>query len=208
MMEELGSGFYLAMHDLEIRGAGEVLGDAQSGEMQEVGFALYAEMLNAAVKSLKAGKEPELTGTFNLGTEINLHAPALLPEDYCADIHERLVLYKRLANCETPGELEAMHEELVDRFGLLPDPAKVLLETHRLRITAKQLGISRIDAGPESLLLQFIPSPPLDPAKIIGLVQSRKNFKLSGQDRLRVETAMPDIAARVSQARAVLKELG
>jgi transcription-repair coupling factor (superfamily II helicase) len=207
MMEELGSGFYLAMHDLEIRGAGEVLGESQSGEMQEVGFALYAEMLNAAVKSLKAGKEPELTGTFNLGTEINLHAPALLPEDYCADIHERLVLYKRLANCETPGELEAMHEELVDRFGLLPDPAKVLLETHRLRITAKQLGISRIDAGPESLLLQFIPNPPLDPAKIIGLVQSRKNFKLSGQDRLRVETAMPDIAARVSQARAVLKEL-
>ncbi|HZF23654.1 MAG TPA: transcription-repair coupling factor [Burkholderiales bacterium] len=208
MMEELGSGFYLAMHDLEIRGAGEVLGESQSGEMQEVGFALYAEMLNAAVKSLKAGKEPELSGNFNPGTEINLHAPALLPEDYCADIHERLVLYKRLANCETPEELEAMHEELVDRFGLLPDPAKVLLETHRLRITARQLGISRIDAGPESLLLQFIPNPPLDPAKIIGLVQSRKNFKLSGQDRLRVEAAMPDIAARVSQARAVLKDLG
>ncbi len=206
-MEELGSGFYLAMHDLEIRGAGEVLGESQSGEMQEVGFALYAEMLNSAVKSLKDGKEPELSGNFNLGTEINLHTPALLPEDYCADIHERLVLYKRLANCETPQELEAMHEELVDRFGLLPDPAKVLLETHRLRIAAKPLGISRIDAGPESLLLQFVPNPPIDPAKIIGLVQSRKNFKLSGQDRLRVEAAMPDVAARVTQARAVLKEL-
>ena len=208
MMEELGSGFYLAMHDLEIRGAGEVLGESQSGEIQEVGFALYAEMLNAAVKSLKAGKEPELAGGLNLGTEINLHAPALLSEDYCADIHERLVLYKRLANCENPEALEAMHEELVDRFGLLPDPAKVLLETHRLRIAAKPLGISRIDAGPESLLLQFIPNPPLDPAKIIELVQSRKNFKLSGQDRLRVEAAMPDVAARVTQARAVLKELG
>jgi transcription-repair coupling factor (superfamily II helicase) len=208
MMEELGSGFYLAMHDLEIRGAGEVLGESQSGEMQEVGFALYAEMLNAAVKSLRAGKEPELAGGLNLGTEISLHAPALLPEEYCADIHERLVLYKRLANCETPEELEAMHEELVDRFGLLPDPAKVLLESHRLRIAAKPLGILRIDAGTESVLLQFIPNPPLDPAKIIRLVQSRKNFRLSGQDRLRVEAAMPDVAARVTQARAVLKELG
>jgi transcription-repair coupling factor (superfamily II helicase) len=208
MMEELGSGFYLAMHDLEIRGAGEVLGESQSGEMQEVGFALYAEMLNSAVKSLKAGKEPELSGNFNLGTEINLHAPALLPEDYCADIHERLVLYKRLANCETPEELEGMHEELVDRFGLLPDPARVLLETHRLRIAAKLLGISRIDAGPESLVLQFIPNPPIDPARIIKLVQSRKTYKLGGQDRLRVEAAMPDVAARVTQARAVLKELG
>jgi transcription-repair coupling factor (superfamily II helicase) len=208
MMEELGSGFYLAMHDLEIRGAGEVLGESQSGEMQEVGFALYAEMLNSAVRSLKAGKEPELTGNFNLGTEINLHAPALLPDDYCADIHERLVLYKRLANCETQEELEAMHEELVDRFGLLPDPAKVLLETHRLRIAARQFGISRIDAGPESLVLQFIPNPPLDPARVIKLVQSRRNFKLSGQDRLRVEAAMPDVAARITQARAVLKELG
>ncbi len=207
MMEELGSGFYLAMHDLEIRGAGEVLGESQSGEMQEVGFALYAEMLNSAVKSLKAGKEPELTGNSNHGTEINLHAPALLPDDYCADIHERLVLYKRLANCETPEELEAMHEELVDRFGLLPDSAKVLLETHLLRIAAKPLGISRIDAGPESIVLQFIPNPPLDPVKIIELVQHRENFKLSGQDRLRVQAAMPDVASRVTQARAVLKEL-
>jgi transcription-repair coupling factor (superfamily II helicase) len=175
--------------------------------MQEVGFALYAEMLNAAVKSLKAGKEPELSGNFNLGTEINLHAPALLPEDYCADIHERLVLYKRLANCETLEELEAMHEELVDRFGLLPDPAKVLLETHRLRIAARSLGISRIDAGPESILLQFVPNPPIDPARIIKLVQSAKTYKLGGQDRLRVEAVMPDVAARVTHARAVLKEL-
>ena len=149
-----------------------------------------------------------LAGGLNLGSEINLHAPAMLPENYCADIHERLVLYKRLANCETPEELEGMHEELVDRFGLPPDPAKVLLETHRLRIGAKPLGISRIDAGPESLVLQFIPNPPIDPAKIIKLVQSRKTYKLGSQDRLRVQAAMPDVAARVTQARAVLKELG
>jgi transcription-repair coupling factor (superfamily II helicase) len=207
MMEELGSGFYLAMHDLEIRGAGEVLGESQSGEMQEVGFALYAEMLNAAVKSLKAGKEPELSGNFNLGTEINLHTPALLPEDYCADIHERLVLYKRLANCETLEELEAMQEELVDRFGLPPEPAKCLLETHRLRIASKAFGIARIDAGTDTLILQFIPNPPIDSSKIIRLVQSRKNFKLSGPDRLRIEAAMPDVTARTAQVRAVLKEL-
>ena len=207
MMEELGSGFYLAMHDLEIRGAGEVLGESQSGEMQEVGFALYAEMLNAAVKSLKAGKEPELSGNFNLGTEINLHTPALLPEDYCADIHERLVLYKRLANCETLEELEAMQEELVDRFGLAPEPAKCLLETHRLRIASKAFGIARIDAGPETLLLQFIPNPPIDPSKIIRMVQSRRNFKLSGPDRLRIEVSMPDVTARTAQVRSVLKEL-
>jgi transcription-repair coupling factor (superfamily II helicase) len=207
MMEELGSGFYLAMHDLEIRGAGEVLGESQSGEMQEVGFALYAEMLNAAVKSLKAGKEPELSGNFNLGTEINLHTPALLPADYCADIHERLVLYKRLANCETGEELEAMEEELVDRFGLPPEPAKSLLETHRLRIASKAFGIARIDAGTETLILQFIPNPPIDPSKIIRLVQARRNFKLSGPDRLRIEVGMPDISARTAQVRSLLKEL-
>jgi transcription-repair coupling factor (superfamily II helicase) len=207
MMEELGSGFYLAMHDLEIRGAGEVLGESQSGEMQEVGFALYAEMLNSAVKSLKAGKEPELSGNFNLGTEINLHAPALLPEDYCADIHERLVLYKRLANCETPEELEGMHEELVDRFGLLPDPAKVLLETHRLRIAAKPLGISKIDAGPETIMLQFAPDPPVDAGKIIELVQRRKNARFAGPDRIRVQTASADLATRAANVRELLLAL-
>jgi transcription-repair coupling factor (superfamily II helicase) len=208
MMEELGSGFYLAMHDLEIRGAGEVLGESQSGEMQEVGFALYTEMLNAAVKSLKAGKEPELTGNLSLGTEINLHAPALLPEDYCADIHERLVIYKRLANCETPEELEAMQEELVDRFGLPTEPVKCLLETHRLRIAAKPLGIAKIDAGPESATLQFVPNPPIDPTRIIRLVQTRKGYRLSGQDRLRIEASMPEVSARATRLRDVLKELG
>jgi transcription-repair coupling factor (superfamily II helicase) len=148
-----------------------------------------------------------LSGNFNLGTEINLHTPALLPADYCADIHERLVLYKRLANCETPEELEIMQEELVDRFGLPPEPARCLLETHRLRIASKAFGIVRIDAGPETVVLQFIPNPPIDPSKIIRLVQSRKNFKLSGPDRLRIEANMPDVSARTAQVRTVLKEL-
>jgi transcription-repair coupling factor (superfamily II helicase) len=207
MMEELGSGFFLAMHDLEIRGAGEVLGDAQSGEMQEVGFNLYAAMLDSAVRSLKQGKEPDLAAPLGVTTEINLHAPALLPPDYCSDVHERLVLYKRLANCEDYEALDVLREELIDRFGGLPDAARVLLESHRLRLTAKPLGITRIDATEAAILLQFVPKPPIEPMKIIKLIQAKRNYKLAGQDRLRVEAAMPDIAARLAALKGVLHEL-
>ena len=207
MMEELGSGFYLAMQDLEIRGAGEVLGEAQSGEMQEVGFNLYNQMLGAAVKSLKNGKEPDLSQPLAVTTEINLHAPALLPENYCNDVHERLVLYKRLANCETLEELDLMHEELVDRFGSPPLPAKVLLDTHRLRILGRPLGISRIDATDSAIQLQFIPKPPVDAAKIIGLMQQQRNYRLSGPDRLRIEIELPDVKARVAAIRRAFSEL-
>ncbi len=160
MMDELGSGFFLAMHDLEIRGAGEVLGESQSGEMQEIGFNLYADMLNHAVRSLKAGKEPDLSQPLGITTEINLHLPALLPNDYCSDVNERLTLYKRLANCETPEALDAMHEELIDRFGLAPEPAQALIESHRLRIAALALGVARIDANGDAIQLQFIDKPP------------------------------------------------
>ncbi len=207
MMEELGSGFYLAMHDLEIRGAGEILGEAQSGEMQEVGFNLYNQMLGAAVKSLKDGKEPDLSQPLGVTTEINLHAPALLPENYCNDIHERLVLYKRLANCETLEELELMHEELVDRFGVPPQPAKVLLDTHRLRILGKPLGISRIDATDSVIQLQFVPKPPVDAAKIMQLIQRERGYRLSGPDRLRIEAELPDVKARVAAIREAFSDL-
>ncbi|MBI3935926.1 MAG: transcription-repair coupling factor, partial [Betaproteobacteria bacterium] len=207
MMEELGVGFYLAMHDLEIRGAGEVLGEAQSGEMQEVGFHLYSSMLEAAVKSLKQGSEPDLTAPLGATTEINLHVPALLPAGYCSDVHERLVLYKRLANCETPDELDAMHEELVDRFGALPGQARSLLETHRLRILGKPLGIARIDATDSAIQLQFVPKPPIEPAKVLKLVQTRREYRLAGQDRIRIEAQMPDVHARVSAIRKAFGEL-
>src|SRR4029079_18530466 len=160
MMEELGSGFYLAMHDLEIRGAGEVLGESQSGEMQEIGFQLYADMLRAAVSALKAGREPDLSAPLGVATEINLHVPSLLPATYCSDVHERLVLYKRLANCETTDELQSMQEELVDRFGSPPEPAQALLACHRLRLVAKPKGISKVDAGPERSTISFVKSPP------------------------------------------------
>ncbi len=196
-MEQLGSGFYLAMHDLEIRGAGEVLGESQSGEMQEIGFSLYTDMLNAAVASLKQGREPDMTHPLGVTTEINLHSPALLPEEYCGDIHQRLVIYKRLANCETQNDLDDMHQELVDRFGLLPEPAKILLECHRLRMLAKPLGIMKVDASADAIQIQFVENPPIDPMKIITLIQSKRHIKMIGQDRLRIELKCEDLDQRV-----------
>jgi transcription-repair coupling factor (superfamily II helicase) len=206
-MEELGSGFYLAMQDLEIRGAGEVLGEAQSGEMQEVGFNLYADMLNHAVRSLKAGREPDVEQPFDVTTEINLHLPALLPASYCADVHERLVLYKRLANCDSLEGVDAMTEELVDRFGDLPPAARSLLESHRLRIVGKPLGVARMDATSEAIQLQFTPHPPIDPTAVIKLVQKQRGWKLTGPNRLRVERVTGDLAERASAARQVLESL-
>ncbi len=207
MMEELGSGFYLSMHDLEIRGAGEVLGDSQSGEMIEVGFTMYSEMLNEAVKAMKAGKEPDLAAPLPSTTDINLHVPALLPNDYCGDVNERLSLYKRLANAESLDALEGLQEELVDRFGKLPDQARALLESHRLRILGKPLGIAKIDANEESALIQFVPNPPIDPARIIKFIQSRKDARLAGPDKLRLSMPVSDLAQRVTRVREVLKAL-
>ena len=207
-MEELGSGFFLAMHDLEIRGAGEVLGDSQSGEMQEIGFNLYCAMLDTAVKALKAGKEPDLNAPLGVTTEIKLHAPALLPDAYCSDVHERLVLYKRLANCGTDEQLQLLQEELIDRFGDLPDPTRILIDSHRLRIHGKPLGIARIDASDNAIQLQFVPNPPIDPMKIIKLIQTRRNYKLAGPDRLRIDIKISDLKARVAEIRKVFAELG
>jgi len=207
MMEELGSGFFLAMHDLEIRGAGEVLGESQSGEMQEVGFNLYCSMLDAAVKSLKAGKEPDLTAPLGITTEINLHVPALLPADYVTDVHERLVLYKRLANCDDEDALDLLREELVDRFGPLPEQARALVDSHRLRILGKALGIARVDATDAAVQLQFVPNPPIEPIKVLKLVQSRRNYRLAGPDRIRIEGTLPDVSARVSAIKQAFSEL-
>lgn len=206
-MEELGSGFYLAMHDLEIRGAGEVLGEGQSGEMHEVGFSLYTEMLKQAVKALKKGHEPDLDAPLGVTTEINLHSPALLPEDYCPDVHERLVLYKRLASCDSDGDIDAIHEELIDRFGLPPQSVKTLIDCHRLRLAARELGIQKIDASEVAIQLTFIKNPPIDPMKIIGLIQNKRNYKLAGQDKLRVESALPDVALRCARVKELLREL-
>jgi transcription-repair coupling factor (superfamily II helicase) len=198
MMEDLGSGFYLAMHDLEIRGAGEVLGEEQSGEMAEVGFQLYADMLKAAVKALKAGREPNLNEPLGVTTEINLHVPALLPESYCSDVHERLVIYKRLASAESSEELDAIAEELVDRFGKLPEPAQALIASHRLRLAAHPLGVTKVDAGPERSTLQFAKDPGFDPGKLILLVQRDGRVRFAGPHRVRIERAAPALPDRVA----------
>ena len=210
-MEELGSGFYLAMHDLEIRGAGEVLGDKQSGEIHEIGFQLYTEMLNRAVKSLRSGKEPDLLAPLQATTDVNLGVPALLPNDYCLDVHERLSLYKRFAGTNDFSELMGLREELVDRFGDLPDQAKSFYETHRLRLEMAGFGIKKIDAIATSIQIQFIPNPPIDPLKIIQLIQSSKHIQLNGQDKLKVlpqkDREFEKLEQRLDAIRQVLRRL-
>ncbi|HEX4883620.1 MAG TPA: TRCF domain-containing protein, partial [Casimicrobiaceae bacterium] len=201
MMEDLGSGFYLAMHDLEIRGAGEVLGEEQSGEMAQVGFQLYADMLKAAVSALKAGREPNLAEPLGITTEINLHVPALLPDVYCSDVHERLVLYKRLASAESADELDTLQEELVDRFGALPEPAQALLASHRLRLVAKPLGVVKVDAAPGRTTVQFGKEAGFDPGRLILLVQRDGRVRFAGPDRVRIERAAPSLGERVDLVR-------
>jgi transcription-repair coupling factor (superfamily II helicase) len=211
-MEELGSGFYLAMHDLEIRGAGEVLGENQSGNMMEVGFQLYNEMLAEAVRSLKAGREPDLLsplgGLFGGTTEVNLHAPALLPDAYCGDVHARLSLYKRLATADSNDAIDRLLEEVTDRFGKLPPQGQTLFDTHRLRVLAKPYGVAKIDAGPKLMNLVFRPNPPIDAQRIIALVQKNRAVKLAGNDKLRIEREFAAVADRVQYVRDVLRALG
>jgi transcription-repair coupling factor (superfamily II helicase) len=206
-LEELGSGFYLAMHDLEIRGAGEVLGESQSGNMQEVGFDLYTQMLNAAVRALRSGREPDLLAPLAVTTEINLHVPALLPPDYLADVHHRLSLYKRLAGADDEEALTALTEEIVDRYGKMPEPARALIETHRLRLTASRLGVKKIDASGEAVLIQFAADAPLDPAKLIALLQRSRTMKMAGPEKLRITEKTATLEARVNLLRNVLRQL-
>jgi len=207
-MEELGSGFYLAMHDLEIRGAGEVLGDNQSGNMMEVGFQLYNDMLNEAVRSLKAGKEPDLLSPFAATTEINLHAPALLPDAYCGDVQVRLSLYKRLATAEKNEQIDSMLEEITDRFGKLPTQGQTLFDTHRLRVLAKPYGVAKIDAAPALININFRKDPPIDPMRVIELVQKNRNIKLVGNEKLRIEKQLSSPQDRAQAVREVLRLLG
>ncbi len=205
--DELGAGFTLAMQDLEIRGAGEILGEGQSGEMMQVGFTLYTEMLKQAVRDLKKGRQPDLDAPLGITTEIKLHSPALLPESYCPDIHERLVLYKRLAVCETVQQINAIHEELVDRFGLPEQPVKTLIESHHLRLAAKELGIDAIDATSEAVTITFGKHHQIDPTEIILLIQTDKKYRLAGADKLRFTAEMENIEVRINTVKNVLKTL-
>ena len=206
-MEELGSGFFLAMHDLEIRGTGEVLGESQSGNIQEIGFSMYNDMLNEAVRALKAGVEPDLEAPFSAGCEVNLHAPALLPADYCGDVHARLSIYKRLSNTKNDDDLIAIQEELIDRFGKLPEPTRTLISTHKLRLLGLPLGLQKIDASETQIVLHFKQNTPVDPLKLIELVQKQRHIRFSGQDKLRIEIKAADAPARFDATRTVLRAL-
>jgi len=206
-MEELGSGFFLAMHDLEIRGTGEILGESQSGNIQEVGFSMYNDMLNEAIRALKTGEEPDLDAPLHAGCEVNLHAPALLPSDYCPDINARLGIYKRLSNTKDVDGLIQIQEELIDRFGKLPPETNTLIATHRIRIEADPLGIIKIDATEDQAIIQFKPNPPVDAIKLIDLVQKNKNIRFNGPDKLRAGIQGQDIKQRSDAIRALLRAM-
>jgi transcription-repair coupling factor (superfamily II helicase) len=207
-MEELGSGFYLAMHDLEIRGAGEVLGENQSGNMLEVGFQLYNEMLDEAVRSLKAGHEPDLLAPLSATTDINLHSPALLPDTYCGDVQLRLSFYKRLATAKNNEQIDGLLEEIVDRFGKLPPQAQTLIDVHRLRVLARRYGVVKVDAAPGAIHITFKADPPIDSMRIIELVQKNRHIRLAGNEKLRIERALKEPKDRAQMVRDVLRSLG
>ncbi|RKT43031.1 transcription-repair coupling factor [Thiocapsa rosea] len=207
-MEDLGAGFTLATHDLEIRGAGELLGDEQSGQIHEVGFSLYMDLLERAVQALKAGRTPELDRPLSHGAEIDLGLPALLPSDYLPDVHARLVMYKRIASAATAGDLRELQVEMIDRFGLLPEPAKNLLEITELKLKVQPYGIRKIEAGPASGRILFDETPSIDPGNLIRLIQQKpKEFKLDGSDKLRFYRDMAEPQRRLRQVNEVIAQL-
>jgi transcription-repair coupling factor (superfamily II helicase) len=196
-LEDLGSGFTLATHDLEIRGAGELLGDTQSGQIQEIGFSLYTELLGRAVESLRAGDEPDLEAPLHAGVDINLHIPALLPDDYVPDVHLRLILYKRISAAESPEQLRELQVELIDRFGLLPDGARNLMRIAAIKKSAARLGIEKIDAADNGGYLVFGPNSRIDPIALVQLVQNdSRRFRLQGSHRLQIKDDLADLDKR------------
>ena len=191
-LEELGVGFTIATHDLEIRGAGEILGSDQSGHIQEIGFGMYTDMLERAVKALRAGKQPELDRPLDHGTEIDLHIPALIPEDYLPDVHTRLIMYKRIASAVDDQELRELREEMIDRFGMMPEQALNLFSLTGLKIKATPMGIKKIDFGATSGRFDFKEQPNIDPGLLIRLIQTEPyNYKLEST-RLRITKDMPE----------------
>ncbi|MGB5347468.1 MAG: transcription-repair coupling factor [Woeseia sp.] len=207
-LEDLGAGFTLATHDLEIRGAGELLGDTQSGQIQEIGFSLYTELLTRAVDALRAGKEADLDTPLNAGVEVNLHVPALLPDDYVPDVHLRLILYKRISSMRNEAELRELQVELIDRFGLLPDPAKNLVRIAGLRAKAAALGIEKIDAGPAGGYLQFGKQSEVDPLQLVRLVQGKnRGYRMQGADRLQFRQPLEDTELRFRSVDKLLDTL-
>lgn len=207
-MDELGAGFTLATHDLEIRGAGELLGEEQSGQMAEVGFSLYTELLERAVNSIRQGKLPDVDAHDARGAEVELRVPALIPEDYLPDVHGRLTLYKRISGARDAEQLRELQVEMIDRFGLLPDAAKHLFAVAELKLRATQLGIRKLDLGDKGGRVHFVEKPNVDPMAIIRLIQGQpKLYRMEGPDKLRMTLELPDASSRVLAARGILTAL-
>ncbi|MGB1092771.1 MAG: TRCF domain-containing protein, partial [Oceanobacter sp.] len=206
--QDLGAGFMLATHDLEIRGAGELLGDEQSGQIETIGFTLYMDMLDEAVQAMKSGKLPSEDLSSRKISEVNLHMPALIPDDYLPDVNGRLTLYKRLANCRNDAELKELQVEMIDRFGLLPEPVKNLFRQTSLKLKLTPLGIAKLDAGTDSGRVEFSADTSINPFTLVKLVQSRPaSYKLEGGHTLRFTVDMNTIERRFSVIDQVLTEL-
>ena len=207
-LEDLGSGFTLATHDLEIRGAGELLGETQSGQIQEIGFSLYTELLGRAVDAMKRGEVPDLDKPLNAGVEINLHVPALLPDDYVPDVHLRLMLYKRISSATSADELRELQVELIDRFGLLPEPAKNHMRIAAIKLKAIELGVEKIDAADQGGYLVFGEDTATDPIALVGLVQNQGDiYRLSGAHRLQFRLDLRETGKRFGHIENLLDTL-
>ncbi len=207
-MEELGAGFTLATHDLEIRGAGELLGDDQSGQIHEIGFSLYTDLLERAVKALKEGRTPELDRPLHQGAEIDLSVPALIPDDYVHDVHTRLVLYKRIAGMESDEQLRDLQIEMIDRFGLLPEPVKNLFRIASLKLLATPMGLRKIEIGSEEGRILFDAEPAIDTDRLIELIQSQpQRYRLEGGTKLRLYGDFHDEEDRFAGVAELLKTL-
>ncbi len=205
---DLGAGFLLSTHDMEIRGAGELLGDDQSGQIQEIGFTLYTELLERAINALKSGKQPELETPIDKGPEVDLQAAALIPEDYLPDIHARLVLYKRISNTENQDELRELQVEMIDRFGLLPEPVKTLFSITELKQQAGRLGIRKIEANQSGGRLLFSDKPVINAENLIRLIQTQAQvYKLDGADKLKFTHAFQATAKKIDFIHALLNQL-
>ena len=207
-MDELGAGFTLATHDLEIRGAGELLGEDQSGQMAEIGFSLYTELLERAVRSIRLGKLPDLDAGTAHGAEVELHIPSLIPHDYLPDVHTRLTLYKRVSSAADADELRDLQVEMIDRFGLLPDPAKHLFAIAELKLAATAMGIRKLDLGENGGRIVFESQPNIDPMSVIQMIQKQpKLYSMDGPDKLRIKLPLPEAADRFNAARGLLAAL-
>lgn len=205
---ELGAGFMISSQDMEIRGAGELLGDEQSGQIQEIGFSMYSELLERAVTALKSGKHPELDAQMEAGAEIDLQCSALIPDDYLPDVHARLVLYKRIASARNEEDLRALQVEMIDRFGLLPEPVKNLFAVTSIKLSADKLGVRKIEAGANGGRILFKPKPNIDPVQVILLIQSQPQlYRMDGSDKIRFNRAFADAREKIEFVEQLLEIL-